>query len=209
MLLDAADEDGESLERRHIRDEVMTLLFAGHDTTTSTVAFMFYELARNPEIARRPRRSSVEMILDETLRKYPPAYIGPRRSVEAFEFNGRTRPGGRARAVLLVGEPPPAGRVARAGGVPPAALQRGEQGEAAARRLRAVRRRLAHLHRDALRPGRDRDDRARASWSASGSSCVPGYELEIRHAPTISPRAGPADAGAGRRAGGRARLAER
>ena len=28
----------------------MTLLFAGHDTTTSTVAFMFYELARNPEV---------------------------------------------------------------------------------------------------------------------------------------------------------------
>ena len=41
-----------------MRDEVMTLLFAGHDTTTSTVAFMFYELARNPEVARRSRRSA-------------------------------------------------------------------------------------------------------------------------------------------------------
>ena len=37
-----------SLERAQIRDEVMTLLFAGHDTTTSTVAFLFHELARNP-----------------------------------------------------------------------------------------------------------------------------------------------------------------
>ncbi len=34
-----------------IRDEVMTLLFAGHDTTTSTVSFMFYELARQPALA--------------------------------------------------------------------------------------------------------------------------------------------------------------
>ncbi|MGH3100699.1 MAG: cytochrome P450, partial [Thermoleophilia bacterium] len=37
------------LSDQHVRDEVMTLLFAGHDTTTSTVTFLFYELARNPE----------------------------------------------------------------------------------------------------------------------------------------------------------------
>jgi cytochrome P450 len=91
LLLDASDEDGESLEREHIRDEVMTLLFAGHDTTTSTVAFMFYELARNPELLDDPA-TSVDMIVDETLRKYPPAYIGPRRAVEQFEFAGHTVP---------------------------------------------------------------------------------------------------------------------
>ena len=34
------------------------------------------------------------MILDETLRKYPPAYIGPRRAIESFEFEGVTVPGG-------------------------------------------------------------------------------------------------------------------
>src|SRR5271156_1809544 len=50
LLLDAQDEDGDSLSDTHIRDEVMTLLFAGHDTTTSTVAFMFYELAHRPEL---------------------------------------------------------------------------------------------------------------------------------------------------------------
>lgn len=87
LLLDAEDEDGASLDDRQVRDEVMTLLFAGHDTTTSTVAFMFYELARNPDLLEDPD-SSVEMILDETLRMYPPAYIGPRRAVEAFEFDG-------------------------------------------------------------------------------------------------------------------------
>jgi cytochrome P450 len=91
MLLDASDEEGASLGRTQIRDEMMTLLFAGHDTTTSTVAFMFYELARNPEVLDDPA-TTVEMILDETLRMYPPAYIGPRRSIDAFEFMGHNVP---------------------------------------------------------------------------------------------------------------------
>ncbi|HUZ29464.1 MAG TPA: cytochrome P450, partial [Solirubrobacteraceae bacterium] len=51
LLIDASDEDGEALNDQQIRDEVMTLLFAGHDTTTSTVAFMCYELARHPDVA--------------------------------------------------------------------------------------------------------------------------------------------------------------
>ena len=101
----------------------MTLLFAGHDTTTSTITFLFFELARNPHEleplraeldalaaaadrgdGRHPR---LEMAVDETLRLYPPAWIGPRRSVEAFEFDGVHVPGGGQRELLLVGEPPP------------------------------------------------------------------------------------------------------
>jgi cytochrome P450 len=114
LLLDAGDEHGAALTDLQIRDEVMTLLFAGHDTTTSTVAFMFYELARHPHIAKRlvaeqdaklnhgrpsgaqlvnGELAELEMVLDETLRKYPPAWIGPRRSLEPFEFEGRTIPG--------------------------------------------------------------------------------------------------------------------
>jgi cytochrome P450 len=113
LLLDAADEDGNTLSDLQIRDEVMTLLFAGHDTTTSTVSFMFYELARHPQTLARllaeqdaelvdgtptaqqlvlGELPELEMVLEETLRKYPPAWIGPRRSVEAFEFEGRTVP---------------------------------------------------------------------------------------------------------------------
>jgi cytochrome P450 len=114
LLLDAHDDDGSTLTDLQIRDEVMTLMFAGHDTTTSTVAFMFYELAHHPEIVARllaeqdaelagaaptPAQlmsgelAELEMVLDETLRKYPPAWVGPRRSVEAFEFAGHTVPG--------------------------------------------------------------------------------------------------------------------
>jgi cytochrome P450 len=111
LLLDAQDEDGSTLSDRHVRDEVMTLLFAGHDTTTSTVAFLFYELARHPETAHQLRDEldgadptaerlmsgafpQLDMALDETLRLYPPAWIGPRRSVRTFEFAGQTVPGG-------------------------------------------------------------------------------------------------------------------
>jgi cytochrome P450 len=114
LLLDAEDEEGNRLSDLQIRDEVMTLLFAGHDTTTSTVSFMVYELARQPHIAERLQAEldgccpdgrptaeqlaageleQLEMVLDETLRKYPPAWVGPRRAIEPFEFAGHQIPG--------------------------------------------------------------------------------------------------------------------
>jgi cytochrome P450 len=115
LLLDATDEDGARLTDLQIRDELMTLMFAGHDTTASTLTFMFYELARHPQIVTRllaeqnallidgqptttqlmsGELTELEMVLDETLRMYPPAWLGPRRSVESFEFAGHTIPGG-------------------------------------------------------------------------------------------------------------------
>ena len=48
-LIAATDGDGRSLSDAQVLDHVLTLLFAGHDTTTSTVSFLAYELARNPE----------------------------------------------------------------------------------------------------------------------------------------------------------------
>lgn len=90
LLLDASDEDGSRLSKQELRDQVMTLLFAGHDTTTSTVTFLFYELARNPE----QRSADLDLAIDETLRMYPPAWIGPRRSIEPFELHGVRVPGG-------------------------------------------------------------------------------------------------------------------
>jgi cytochrome P450 len=113
LLLDATDEDGSALSDAELRDQVMTLLFAGHDTTTSTVTFLFYELACNPQeqplltqerdavagdrdptaaelVSKLPQ---LEMALDETLRKYPPAWVGPRRSIEPFELCGQHVPG--------------------------------------------------------------------------------------------------------------------
>jgi len=93
LLIGATDEDGDRLSDQHIRDEVMTLLFAGHDTTTSTVAFLFHELAHHPDLVDAPG-FDLALALDETLRLYPPAWIGPRRSIDAFEFAGVPVPGG-------------------------------------------------------------------------------------------------------------------
>ena len=114
LLLEATDADGERLSDAQIRDQVLTLLFAGHDTTTSTVSFLFWELSQAPEwrqrlAAERDRvigtgAANAEQLfdempelsraVDEILRLYPPAWVGPRRSVAEFEFAGRTVPAG-------------------------------------------------------------------------------------------------------------------
>ncbi len=93
LLLDASDEDGSRLSDGELRDQVMTLMFAGHDTTTSSVTFLFYELARNPAEVPSLDDEPLDMVIDETLRMYPPAWIGPRRSIEPFELHGVRVPG--------------------------------------------------------------------------------------------------------------------
>jgi cytochrome P450 len=92
----------------------MTLMFAGHDTSTSTLSFLFYELASDPEALAKLQAEQdevlggkpptpaqlagelpyLEMVVDEVLRLYPPAWIGPRRAVHDFEFAGHTVPAG-------------------------------------------------------------------------------------------------------------------
>ncbi len=108
LLLAVRDESGQGFSDREVRDQLMTLMFAGHDTSTSTLTFMMYELARAPHVTRRlleeqdavlgdepPTMEQLErempyldMVLDEVLRLYPPAWIGPRRVVKDFEFGG-------------------------------------------------------------------------------------------------------------------------
>jgi cytochrome P450 len=115
LLLDARDEDGEPLTDVQVRDQVMTLLLSGNETTASGLAFLIYELARHPDVAGRVAAelqdnlvgarptvaqlaggelTELEMAIDETLRMYPAVWIGPRRATEAFEFEGVTVPGG-------------------------------------------------------------------------------------------------------------------
>jgi cytochrome P450 len=112
LLLAARGEAGEAFTDREVRDQVMTLMFAGHDTSTSTLTFMMHELARHPDVVGKlceeqdrvlggaaPTVDQLErempyldMVLDEVLRLYPPAWIGPRRAVRDFEFGGYTVP---------------------------------------------------------------------------------------------------------------------
>ena len=114
LLLAARGEAGEAFTDREVRDQVMTLMFAGHDTATSTLTFMLYELARHPDVLARLQEEQdrvlgggvptldllergmpyLDMVLDEVLRLYPPAWIGPRRAVRDFEFGGYAVPKG-------------------------------------------------------------------------------------------------------------------
>jgi cytochrome P450 len=87
LLLDSGLDDA------GVRDEAITLLFAGHDTTTSTVAFLAYELSRAPEVRHDPR-FTVEGAVDEVLRLWPPAWVGPRRVAEEVELAGVPVPAG-------------------------------------------------------------------------------------------------------------------
>jgi cytochrome P450 len=114
LLVGARGAGGEEFSDQEIRDQVMTLMFAGHDTSTSTLTFMLHELARHPEVTDRLREEQdrvlgggdpspvqlekempyLDMVLDEVLRLYPPAWIGPRRAVREFGFGGFTVPKG-------------------------------------------------------------------------------------------------------------------
>jgi cytochrome P450 len=115
LLLTARDEDGSGFSDEEVRDQVMTLMFAGHDTSTSTISFLLYELARHPHVLARLQAEQdevlggaapptpaqlfgelpyLDMVLDETLRLYPPAWVGPRRAVRDFEFGGCQVPAG-------------------------------------------------------------------------------------------------------------------
>jgi cytochrome P450 len=114
LLLDVRDEAGEGFSDREVRDQLMTLMFAGHDTSTSTLTFMMYELARRPDVIEKLQEEQdrvlggrapgieelerempyLDQVLDEVLRLYPPAWIGPRRAVREFEFNGHSVPVG-------------------------------------------------------------------------------------------------------------------
>jgi cytochrome P450 len=114
MLLSARDERGDGFTALELRDQVMHLLFGGHDTTSSTLSFLLYELSRNPVVLERlleeqdvvlsGRPPTVDdllsglpylsMVVDETLRLYPPVWFGPRMCVEPFEFLGFRIPAG-------------------------------------------------------------------------------------------------------------------
>jgi cytochrome P450 len=114
MLLAARDEQGVGFTALELRHQLMHLLFGGHDTTSSTLAFLLYELSRHPEALgsvlaeqdrvlghRTPTTDELisglpylSMAVDETLRLYPPVWFGPRLSVRAFEFGGHRIPAG-------------------------------------------------------------------------------------------------------------------
>lgn len=109
ILLRARD-DGEQTERQ-LRDEMMTMLLAGHDTTALTLTYTWYLLSQHPEAERRvhaeleevidgdrPEMAAVremeytEWVIKEAMRLYPPVYTMFRDPTRAFEVDGYTIP---------------------------------------------------------------------------------------------------------------------
>jgi cytochrome P450 len=107
MLLAARHEDGSPMSNQELRDELMTLLVAGHETTASELAWAFERLARTPAVLRRLTRAIdsdddeyITATVQETLRRRPVLPIAaPRYVVEPVDIGGWTYPAGISLAV--------------------------------------------------------------------------------------------------------------
>jgi cytochrome P450 len=108
-LLGARDEDGSAMDDRQVRDEVLTLFVAGHETTATGLAWTAYLLARHPEIlaaverevdavgdsptvADLPRLQLCLRAFREALRLYPPVYVFGRDSRGDVSLAGYSLP---------------------------------------------------------------------------------------------------------------------
>jgi len=109
MLLQARDPDnGQAMSRQQLRDEVITLLIAGHETVASALTWTFYLLSQSPQAAavmgaevqrvlggRLPTSGDLPdlaytgQVFDEALRLYPPAWLITRKSLAADCLDGR------------------------------------------------------------------------------------------------------------------------
>jgi cytochrome P450 len=111
LLLITHDDDGSSLSRKQIRDQVVTFIVAGHETVASALTWAWQLLAENPEAAARlraevdevcadgsprfadlPRLPYAAAVMDEVLRLYPPAWLVTRRAREADVLAGAEVP---------------------------------------------------------------------------------------------------------------------
>ncbi len=108
MLLLARDEEtGEGMNDRQVRDEVMTLLLAGHETTSNALSWTWYLLSQHPDAESRlhaeleqvldgriptvenlPRLAYTRMVIEEALRLYPPAVGFNRKALADDEVGG-------------------------------------------------------------------------------------------------------------------------
>jgi cytochrome P450 len=94
MLLAATHSDGSPMADEEIRDELVTALVAGHETTASSLAFAFEQLARSPEVQERLATDGddyLDATVNEVLRRRPVLPIPePRLVVREVTIGGRT-----------------------------------------------------------------------------------------------------------------------
>ncbi|GGR79723.1 cytochrome P450 [Deinococcus sedimenti] len=120
LLLAARDEQGAGLSDRELRDEVMTLFLAGHETTANTLTFLLLLLSRHPDVQARvraelrevlgerdpegadlPRLPLLHACIQETLRLYPPAWLVPRQATAPVRVAGFDLPEGASVSVCI------------------------------------------------------------------------------------------------------------
>jgi cytochrome P450 len=113
MLMQARDEDGGRMNDKQLRDEVMTFLLAGHETTALTLTWTWHLLAqhpaaqnklhaeldrvlagRAPDFADLPKLTFTEQVIKESMRLYPPAWSLARTVISPFELRGYQIPAG-------------------------------------------------------------------------------------------------------------------
>lgn len=113
LLLQARDEDGNGLSLEELKDQILMLLFAGHETLTSALASLCLLLTQHSEVLARCRTeqqqlkiskgltqedikqmSYLEQVLQEVLRLVPPVGGGFRKVIRTCEFNGYEFPEG-------------------------------------------------------------------------------------------------------------------
>jgi cytochrome P450 len=117
LLLARDDEDGRGLTDQEVRDEVMTLLLAGHETTANALTWTWYELARHADVmgsltaeldklGGRPVTAddlgSLPLnlaVIEEAMRLHPPAYMTGREVIEDVTLGGHRLPRG---AIVVV-----------------------------------------------------------------------------------------------------------
>jgi cytochrome P450 len=121
LLLARDEEDGSGLTDAQVRDEVMTLLLAGHETTANALTWAWYELARNPgvlatltaEVDKLGKRTlAIEdltampynlAVVEEAMRMHPPAYMTGREAKVDLTIGGHALPKGSIVAVNIRG----------------------------------------------------------------------------------------------------------
>ena len=113
MLLLAQDDDGAAMTDKQVRDEAMTIVLAGHETTANALAWSFHLLAqhptararlerevdaalggRSPTLADLPKLPYALQVFKEAMRLYPPAYVFSRRPVRDVTLGGHHVPKG-------------------------------------------------------------------------------------------------------------------
>ncbi len=112
-LMAARDDNGQPMSDTQLRDEAVTLLLAGHETTAVALSWTWYLIGQHPEVRARmaeeiegalgsrlaraddlPRLSITEGVLMEAMRLYPPAWTIGRQSIETTVIGGHAYPAG-------------------------------------------------------------------------------------------------------------------